>query len=181
MDSILSGIASALHYGNNHSLCSNCVQLSDKLLLFMIITTDFCSGETEENRLSIIQGQADTLLNELGRQQARMAAEKLSRETFTSIYSSDLLRAKEVYTSNLTAPSMLHAEKLEVAWGRGYFKSIKSLSLVLKWTILIITLQTADIIASSLQEKLEILTDMRLREKVCTENSRSYNSIYTST
>ena len=67
--------------------------------------------------MSIIQGQADTLLNELGRQQARMAAEKLSRETFTSIYSSDLVRAKEVYTSSLTAPSMLHAEKLEVAWG----------------------------------------------------------------
>ena len=57
-----------------------------------------CSGETEENRLGIIQGQEDTVLNEVGRQQARLASEKLSCEIFTSIYSSDLMRAKEVCT-----------------------------------------------------------------------------------
>ena len=54
------------------------------------------SGETEENRLHNFQGQTDTTLNDLGHQQARLAAEKLSCETFTSIYSSDLKRAKEV-------------------------------------------------------------------------------------
>lgn len=60
---------------------------------------DICfifSGETEENRLGIIQGQADVPLNDTGRQQARLAAEKLACETFTSIYSSDLIRVKEV-------------------------------------------------------------------------------------
>ena len=60
---------------------------------------DICfifSGETEENRLGIIQGQADVSLNDTGRQQARLAAEKLACETFTSIYSSDLIRVKEV-------------------------------------------------------------------------------------
>ena len=62
-------------------------------------SVDICfifSGETEENRLGIIQGQADVPLNDTGRQQARLAAEKLACETFTSIYSSDLIRVKEV-------------------------------------------------------------------------------------
>ena len=58
------------------------------------------SGETEENRLGIIQGQADVPLNDTGRQQARLAAEKLACETFTSVYSSDLIRVKEVFTGN---------------------------------------------------------------------------------
>lgn len=58
----------------------------------------YFSGETEENRLGIIQGQADVPLNDTGRQQARLAAEKLACEAFTSIYSSDLIRVKEVYT-----------------------------------------------------------------------------------
>ena len=57
-----------------------------------------CSGETEENRLGVVQGQEDTVLNETGRQQAKLASERLSCETFTSVYSSDLMRAKEVRT-----------------------------------------------------------------------------------
>lgn len=70
--------------------------LVDVLLFFFIF-----SGETEENRLGIIQGQADVPLNDTGRQQARLAAEKLACETFTSVYSSDLIRVKEVFTPSI--------------------------------------------------------------------------------
>ena len=49
--------------------------------------------------MGIIQGQADVPLNDTGRQQARLAAEKLACETFTSVYSSDLIRVKEVFTA----------------------------------------------------------------------------------
>lgn len=58
------------------------------------------SGETEENRLGIIQGQADTLLNETGKEQARKVGERLACESFTQIFSSDLCRAKDVSTLN---------------------------------------------------------------------------------
>ena len=54
------------------------------------------SGETEENRLGIIQGQADTPLNETGKQQARRVGQRLACENFTRIFSSDLSRAKDV-------------------------------------------------------------------------------------
>ncbi|XP_021714263.1 phosphoglycerate mutase-like protein 4 [Chenopodium quinoa] len=51
-------------------------------------------GETEWNALGKMQGQTDTDLNEVGRRQAVMVAERLSRDpNISAIYSSDLKRA----------------------------------------------------------------------------------------
>jgi probable phosphoglycerate mutase len=50
-------------------------------------------GETQENRDGRIQGHSQTLLNDLGREQARRLAERLRTEAFSALYSSDLLRA----------------------------------------------------------------------------------------
>lgn len=50
-------------------------------------------GETNENLHSILQGQSDTLLNELGISQAKCVAERLKHEHFDFICSSDLKRA----------------------------------------------------------------------------------------
>ncbi len=52
-------------------------------------------GETQSNSQKIIQGQANTNLNDIGRQQARNLASVLKKENITKIYSSDLSRAKE--------------------------------------------------------------------------------------
>ncbi|MCX7197416.1 MAG: histidine phosphatase family protein [Proteobacteria bacterium] len=50
-------------------------------------------GETEWNRDRRIQGQTDTPLSSLGRQQALAIGQRLKRERFTAIYASDLQRA----------------------------------------------------------------------------------------
>lgn len=54
-------------------------------------------GQTAENKLKIIQGQMETQLTELGRDQAKMLAKHLSetQEKFDKVYSSDLIRAYE--------------------------------------------------------------------------------------
>ena len=51
-------------------------------------------GETQENRDGRIQGHSQTLLNDLGREQARRLAERMRSEAFDALYSSDLLRAR---------------------------------------------------------------------------------------
>lgn len=52
-------------------------------------------GETEFNRLLRLQGHTDTKLNENGREQAKIAAEKLRSIHIDGIYSSDLQRASQ--------------------------------------------------------------------------------------
>lgn len=52
-------------------------------------------GETDWNKERRLQGQADIELNEFGRQLARETAKGMSHISFTEIYSSPLLRAKE--------------------------------------------------------------------------------------
>jgi broad specificity phosphatase PhoE len=52
-------------------------------------------GETESNNKKIIQGQADTKLNEVGKQQAKNLARVLKDKKIEKIYSSDLSRARE--------------------------------------------------------------------------------------
>jgi probable phosphoglycerate mutase len=51
-------------------------------------------GETQENRDGRIQGHSQTLLNELGREQARRLGERMRGAAFDALYSSDLLRAR---------------------------------------------------------------------------------------
>lgn len=53
-------------------------------------------GETDENRLGIIQGQLDTKLNATGIKQARQVAIALKDIPFTLAFSSDLERAVKV-------------------------------------------------------------------------------------
>ncbi|KAH9843173.1 phosphoglycerate mutase-like protein [Rhodofomes roseus] len=50
-------------------------------------------GETDENRLGIMQGQLDTKLNAAGIEQARLAAGALETVPFERAFSSDLNRA----------------------------------------------------------------------------------------
>ena len=50
-------------------------------------------GETEENKLHIMQGQLPGHLSELGKQQAKALAETLDKEKLDVIVCSDLARA----------------------------------------------------------------------------------------
>lgn len=54
-------------------------------------------GQTSHNKLKIIQGQMDTQLNDLGREQAKLLRDYLERTNFCvdKVYSSDLIRAYE--------------------------------------------------------------------------------------
>jgi broad specificity phosphatase PhoE len=52
-------------------------------------------GETDWNRDRRIQGQSDTPLNDLGREQARLLGQRLADVPFDLAYSSDLSRAIE--------------------------------------------------------------------------------------
>ena len=50
-------------------------------------------GETVDNARQIMQGQTQGCLNEKGREQARVVAERLAAESFDAIVASDLRRA----------------------------------------------------------------------------------------
>jgi len=52
-------------------------------------------GETRENVLGIIQGQKDTLLNDMGRLQSQSAGELLRSIAFDTAFTSDLRRSSE--------------------------------------------------------------------------------------
>lgn len=52
-------------------------------------------GQTDANLSGVLQGHLDTPLDEIGRAQARIAAERLKQETFDLFYTSDLSRAVE--------------------------------------------------------------------------------------
>ena len=53
-------------------------------------------GETEQNRLGIVQGTMDTVLNEEGIKQAELVAEELKEIPFSCVLSSDLKRCLKV-------------------------------------------------------------------------------------
>ncbi|XP_065192998.1 fructose-2,6-bisphosphatase TIGAR B-like [Sycon ciliatum] len=60
-------------------------------------------GETNENRLGIMQGQMDCALSEVGEQQARALGSRLAADKmeFTHVFSSDLQRAYKTATISL--------------------------------------------------------------------------------
>jgi probable phosphoglycerate mutase len=59
-------------------------------------------GETEENKLGIIQGQLDTQLNAIGWDQAEKTGESLKDIRFRIAHSSDLDRAMKVCRTGVT-------------------------------------------------------------------------------
>lgn len=57
-------------------------------------------GETDANRQEIVQGQLDTQLNELGKNQAELVALRLRSVSFDIALTSDLSRATKVRLSD---------------------------------------------------------------------------------
>ena len=67
-------------------------------------------GESVANRVQRWQGQGDSPLSELGREQARHAGRRLSQTRFDRVISSDLMRARD------TAHASGHAFETDAAW-----------------------------------------------------------------
>lgn len=65
-------------------------------------------GETAWNRERRMQGQTDTSLSAIGREQAEAVGQRLSRHDFSALYSSDLARAWE------TAAAIARARGCEI-------------------------------------------------------------------
>jgi len=79
-------------------------------------------GETEENKLGIIQGHIHGTLSGLGKEQARKLAERFKDEKIDIIFSSDLSRAKdtaeEIAKFHPKIPFELRKELRERNWGK---------------------------------------------------------------
>jgi alpha-ribazole phosphatase len=78
-------------------------------------------GQTEFNAGARFQGQTDTPLSELGREQARHLADRLAREPIDVAYASDLSRAREtaeIALGERAVPLRLAPPLREVAFGR---------------------------------------------------------------
>ncbi len=71
-------------------------------------------GETDWNRERRIQGHSDVPLNENGRMQARALSERLGRERFDAVYSSDLARARETAQIAVAPTSLPLIELVEL-------------------------------------------------------------------
>jgi len=82
-------------------------------------------GETEENRLGIMQGQLDTPLNAAGIEQAGLTAGILENVKFKMGYSSDLSRAVQTAEIILSKHPGVQCEKHEELRERvsGFFGS----------------------------------------------------------
>lgn len=78
-------------------------------------------GETDWNRLGLIQGRRDNRLNDVGRKQAAIAAEHLAGRAYDALVSSPLARASE--TAQIIASALrietveFDTDLIEQAWG----------------------------------------------------------------
>ncbi|KAI8338104.1 histidine phosphatase superfamily, partial [Chlamydoabsidia padenii] len=61
----------------------------------MLLITLIRHGNTDANKQRILQGQTDTVLNELGHRQAALVGKRLANEHFDKVYCSDLTRCKQ--------------------------------------------------------------------------------------
>ena len=77
-------------------------------------------GETERSAQHIYSGQADVPLTDTGREQARIAGERLAREGIDAVWSSPLCRATdtaEAISSATGAPVKIDERLIEVDYG----------------------------------------------------------------
>jgi probable phosphoglycerate mutase len=85
--------------------------------------TRFClirHGQTDWNLEGRYQGQSDVALNSVGKAQAHTLAGQLSGQSFSAIFSSDLIRAKEtadILASALKAPVKVDPRLREINQG----------------------------------------------------------------
>jgi broad specificity phosphatase PhoE len=88
--------------------------------LFTIPFVFLRHGETDSNVQRIVAGSLDVPLTARGREQARAAAEALSRSTVTAIYASPLQRARhtaEAIAAAVRLPVTLMDDLKERCWG----------------------------------------------------------------
>ena len=74
-------------------------------------------GQSEANKIHMIQGHMNSKLSDLGREQAKLAGENLldSKISFDTVYSSDLSRAKktaQIITGILSIKEIIFDERL---------------------------------------------------------------------
>ncbi len=77
-------------------------------------------GQTDWNKAGRMQGQTDIPLNQIGIESAYRAVESVLQKKITSIYSSDLLRAKqtaEIINSYLNVPLNFDKRLREIGYG----------------------------------------------------------------
>lgn len=77
-------------------------------------------GETEENKLRILQGHMPGTLSELGKEQAAAVGARLAGESFDGMYCSDLQRCKDtaaIMNETLGLPVVYSSLLRERDWG----------------------------------------------------------------
>ena len=91
-------------------------------------------GQTDWNVKGRVQGWTDTLINDVGIEQARLAAQKLKRYDIETIYSSDLKRAKktaDIVSGYLDLPVHYTKRLREINFGKA--EGVKKTDLVAKF------------------------------------------------
>ncbi|KAI8081325.1 histidine phosphatase superfamily [Halteromyces radiatus] len=87
----------------------------------MVLITLVRHGNTDANNQRILQGQTDTILNDMGHRQASLVANRLKQERFDKIYCSDLLRcqqtAQAIRDHHVDTPITLVRELRERSFG----------------------------------------------------------------
>ena len=69
-------------------------------------------GETDANKISMVQGHTDIPLNSNGLQQAQLAGTRLQKIHFAAVYSSDLSRAAVTASFAANGKKIIHTAKL---------------------------------------------------------------------
>ena len=91
-------------------------------------------GQTDWNIKGRVQGWTDTLINDTGVEQARLAAQKLKRYDIEIIYSSDLKRAKktaDIVSGYLDLPVHYTKRLREINFGKA--EGVKKTDLIAKF------------------------------------------------
>jgi len=91
-------------------------------------------GQTDWNIKGRVQGWTDTLINDTGVEQARLAAQKLKRYDIETIYSSDLKRAKktaDIVSGYLDLPVHYTKRLREINFGKA--EGVKKTDLIAKF------------------------------------------------